>query len=611
MKNEENKNFLKGLRTEDRDNTFELQEISVEGLRLRVEAEEVSEQMNSRMRPNILSPFKLKGIAGLAIGGILGTWGIRSAWQTYRGGNNDQPAQYKTGDITKSALATQPFFMPTPASLVMGQLSFNNSFFINTTNLDYYSILPKLFSQKFIYDVHRALPSITYYEDYIKPVFRKAISKATQNSHNGMLDVKLFRSLVIEYFVFLSNYFLEGTMMNSPGLCDLKKSYQSIYFSIIKEFNVSSSHYKILKHQKIEINLSRDAIDVSKTIDINSIYVELRSAIDFLIKTGSGKKYSSESELILKYARQAASDISLLSQSDPLEKLIYKNILSKLIHLNEKFYSEARTTGLWGRFTSHIIKKCLTFGTSSTMRTKLYTNLLIAHATIIPDLIGLHYPKPYKLTDVSILNSLLLDFRRERSLGVATFIQTSSITIPKVTEHYLRKPGMNSTTSRNSATSETNFTKSPTKLKAKNGAQIYPNHTGFTDEVILNASTTARPVDNEVLEDIIAAGAATLVAAGIFVGTGLLASYSESLSLQIVTLRGLVGNVLIAPDQQVRQPQEQPIVDWGQLGPSSRRDFIYPTILDELQFRAANSKAKFREYVNGNFGQFDISRMLE
>lgn len=623
--NNEGENPLQSETLSDPDNdAFELQEILIEGKRVMDEAEEISDLMATRIRANVPLPFKLKGLMGLTLGGMAGIWGVRSAWQAYRGGNSEQAAGVKIGRISKNALANQTTFLPKPASLVMDRIPASSSYFLNTTRLDHDSILENLLPQKLILDIHNVVPNERYYEKYIKPVFQAAISKATENPQNGLLDKLLFRSELIEYFRNLITILAEGTMINSPGLCNLKRYSISIYRLLIKEFNDTSRHYTIFTPHRVASNLSKAAIDASKIIDIDGICNELKAAVDHLIQEGSGAECSSDTEIILSYAQRASSEIALLDQSNPLEKLIFKNILNKLNHLNERFYRRAGARGSWGEFTFHSIQNSLTFGNLSSKEIELYTNLLIAHATIIPDLIGLRDRTAYNSTDVSILNTLLLDMQKQRRVKVVNFVQTSSIANPEVTEQVKIHPVDYKLP---------NITRAPltttrVPLTTKHAEQKATLIKDLQVDIISNASTTALPpiqVEGAELglglgvvtgagvgavagKDIIAVAIAALGYQATFLATGLFS--------QIDKLRRLIANdptrhIPVPPEKQLPKPPEQHMEDLNLPGPSSRLDFRFLRISDELNLRVSNSRSAFIDYVNGNFGHMDINRMAE
>lgn len=631
MNNEEENTFISEVFSEDNDNDIELQEILTEGRRVRVESEEVSAQLASRMHPKFPLPFNLKGLLGLTLGGMV-TWGARSAWQSYRDGNNQRSPSVKTGHISENSLYKQTSYLPKPEPLVLRQPA-NDSSLINITRLDYDSIIKELLSKKLILDISYTAPNQRYYEKYIKPVFQEAILKATIYPHIGLLDKRLFKSEIIEYFRYLSSFFIEGTMMNSHGLCDLKECSLSIYNLLVKDFNDSNTHYILFNPHKAAGNLSKEGIDASKIIDIESICNEMKGAVHFLIKTGSGKNCSPDCEKILDYARQAYYDIAMLDRSDPLENLICKNILNKLSHLNQRFYREIDTRGSWGEFTFHSIQNSLVFGSSSTNSAELYTNLLIAHATIIPDLIALRDRTKYKSTDVLILNALLLDMQRQRRLKAVNFVQTALTSVPEVTKQDETQLVENKLPNRirpdlrisrlNLTTPQIRLTTSGKKSTTINSDYNLTNFKGFSDEVIFNETSTRRAFDKEevlgigigvaggkgVVADIVIAALAALGIKGTFIATGVL-------GVQVDRLRGLILNdrenvISREPEQQVATPPQQPIEDWNQPGPSSRRDFIFPRISDELNLRITNSKSKFTSFVNRSFGHMDDSRKEE
>lgn len=626
--------FLREVSSDESYNAIELLEISREGKRLMDDAVDISEQITARNRLNIALPFHLKGVLGMTLGGMAGIWGVRSAWHAFQGGKNDHSA-VKTGSISKNPPAKQTSSLPKPASLVMDRIPTNSSFLLDTTRLGHDSILENLLSQKLILDIHYSVPSERYYKKYIDVIFQEAISKATENSQSGLLDKKLFRSEVMRNFRYLLNFIGEGTVINSPGLCDLKRYSLSIYRILTKQIDESSNYYTNLKPFEGARNLSKEAIAASKMIDIDGICTELTVAVDSLIKEGACAEFSFAAKLILRYALLASSRIASLNLSNTMENLIFVNILDKLSHLNENFYRSAGFGGSWGKFNFNSIRNSLTFGSLPSRSTELYTHLLIVHATIIPDLIELRAHSVCKATDVTILNILLLDMKKATVRSVGKLVTNSSIATSEVIEQsriQRVKYKLQNTTQRPPTTKEvkqetivykklrdTNSTTTalPVNYKLPNTTQRSSTTKDVKQETTVhrklrdnNSTTTALPVIKqegaEADTDILLSAIAAMGQLGAVLSGGLL--------MQIEDLRKLIANVSThdLPDLSEEQPSEldeEHMEDINLPGPSSRSDFRFPRISDELNTRISYTKDKFMEYVNAYHKNVDINRM--
>ncbi|WP_429500524.1 hypothetical protein ACQUFY_24910 (plasmid) [Robbsia andropogonis] len=428
----------------------EFKGILTKGMELKTEAERYSEINAARNILETSTTFKLKGALGLTLGGcFLGSIGYYG-WKAHRGENKESTNDVETGIFSRNRVEKGMFSpdesvlfrSPEVASLVLD----SSRECIDARHLNDISsqVVEKSFFQKLISDIIISVRSEKFYNKNIRPFIEDAINRTISTSKSADCVEKRFLldNLRMDFRDILG-CFEDGLMISSLGLCDLKKYYTATSRLLRDEFGDAAQFGKVFSPSPNVRNLSREALEVLNSTDVNSLRDEFTNALICLRNTKCKIVFSHDAECILQYARNIFREIRSLKKGSSfvgnhLQGIVIDNVANRLIHLHNKFtrQSNAEKLQLRNKFNYGLIKSILTRSDSDIEIDNAisYITLLVANATIIPDFLRLSKQKAPRLTDISVLTKVLLTMKEKRVGGEDEHLSNGPNAMPRISE---------------------------------------------------------------------------------------------------------------------------------------------------------------------------------